>query len=95
MKIRGDLSVITLCAFYKTTAGLGMTDSLDSGGRFGWKSVFVRLGSNRSERGLQGHMAPLCQSSVYGNTFVRPSESLTDVDLKDMLKICFNQCLVK
>lgn len=29
-KIRGGLSVITHCAFDKTTAGLGMTDSLDS-----------------------------------------------------------------
>lgn len=60
------------------------------------ESVLIKLGRNFSEREPQGNMAPLCQSSVYGNTFIiRPSDSLTDINLDDILKIRFNQCVVK
>lgn len=62
VKISGGLSVITLCVLYKTAAGLGMIDSLDSRETCMEKCVFIRLGWNCSGReppGNTDHFASL------------------------------------
>lgn len=61
METRGGPSVITLCAFHKTTAERGMTDSLDSGG---WMEkrvceVGAELLRERAPRGIWHHLARL------------------------------------
>lgn len=88
MKFSGGLSAITLCAFYKTTAGLRMIDSCNS--RWDWLELCVcQVGVEMLPRETPNFL------SFYQTTFISSSGFLTDIHLEDILKIHFNQCVVK